>query len=398
MTSGIGFIPGDRVEVINGADVGKVGTVTESLGVKLDGGGTNLYAATSLAHRQEPAGPTAPQVNDPALGWIGVVGGPNANWRQLITPAKKHPESAAYVNAFYNKGPDRPGNFNGQALEYTYACYDGRPRSAKIPKGATTTVTVKGSGALVGQKIPWAPDWFPASGSDGQIIILNPETGEEYDLWQVRNITSTSVTISNGSKLGQGTNGGDPNYHTRESGWRSSRGVGIHYLAMLVTGAEARAASQGKGKINHALSMPVQTPRGDYAFHPATKVEHPSNGSGSGIPEGLKIGLNVTPEQILAWAQKVYAGNVPAQKFAIELADAWRRFGTIVTDTAGAAYTQVEFINTSKDDLVAAGLFNANGSERTRADGKRALSDIWDGLVTQGNLYACPETGPRIKP
>jgi hypothetical protein len=199
------------------------------------------------------------------------------------------------------------------------------------------------SSNLEGKKIPFNPKWLPAGGTDAQVIILDPRSGREWDLWQVR-FEGERVRVSNGNLVP-----GD--YRTREVGFPPSRGCGIPYLAMLVRPEEIML-----GEIRHALSMPIRNTDGRLFVAPATKLEHPEYPGGR-IPEGMRFVLDVSDAEIDGWVNTLPEGLPSvARRSARVIARALRDYGWFVTDTAGAAHLQFECRLTAAEKWEAVGL------------------------------------------
>src|SRR5262249_49597527 len=166
--------------------------------------------------------------------------GPRAPWNVPVAGLPRDPRSNFYVALLWNDAPaDHPGNFNLSFDSYTYPVYYAHPSTRLYP------VDTKRRTNINGQRVPWDPAWQGAPGSDAQVIILDPESGREWDLWQV-SFDGHTIHATNGSLVG-----GD--YRTKEDGNVPSRGIGIQYLAMLV-----RPQEIAQGRIEHALSMPIK--------------------------------------------------------------------------------------------------------------------------------------------
>lgn len=291
--------------------------------------------------------------------------GPKAPWNIPVAGIKKHPESATYADRFYNNAGDRAGNFNIGGAAYSFPVY--------YTTDAITEFTVKGGNSTInGTKIPWNPAWSQSSGTDGQVIVLDPATGREWDLWQVKT-SGTTITISNGSLIGEGESVGSSNrvgdYRTKENGWVPSRGVGIQYLAMLVQPEEISI-----GKIDHALCCGIANPSKTFYVAPATKLEHPGGEISNPIPEGMRFALNITDAQI-----ESYVKSKPSKyaQFCRTVATALREYGWFITDTSGGCHFQIEDIHSAGDLWSALGLDVASNE----------LRDILDGLITKDKIY-----------
>jgi len=284
--------------------------------------------------------------------------GPRAPWNVPVAQLPRHPNPELYVPKLWHNAPDRPGNFNLSFDEYTYPVYSARD--------ATETVVIRFTGEdnpVPSLEVPWHPAWKPAAGSDAQMIILDPDKGIEWDLWQVR-IQGQNVMATRGSRV-------EGDYRTKEDGHRSSRGVGLPYFAMLV-----RPQEIAQGAIHHALSLTIRNTDGAIAVPPATKLEFPDR-QYNGIPLGMRFALDITDQEIGQWLN-----TIPKQyrRAGAIIARALRDYGAFVTDTAGGAHFQFESRLTAEEGWLDAGL-----SETTAAD-KSYPRDLLDGLITPARL------------
>lgn len=269
-----------------------------------------------------PTGSTNPPTSTVARPY-----GPKAPWNVPVAGIPLHPQSSTYANHLWN---DNPGHFfEVNVRKYTYPVYD--------TSGATELYTVVDKnnwGNLGGKQVPYNPSWLPNAGTDSQVILLDPATGREWNMWDVAvDVNAKKLTIGNGNLCPgdyRTNNWDDPK--TKCTG---SRGVGINYLAMLV-----RPWEIAQGKIEHALSMPVQGTSGSFYVAPATKLEHP--GKVGPIPEGMRFALNVTEQEIDAHLDSI-TGLRPKLKQAIRvILVALKDYGWFITDTSGGAHLQLE--------------------------------------------------------
>lgn len=284
-----------------------------------------------------------------------------------------------------------------------------------------------------GGAIPWNPAWKASWGSDAMMVILDPTTGREWDLWGV--VQSGPGIIANDTECwhwklaffipggpyvsGQDLCVGSVNlirtadlagimdYRTYGGNAPGARGVGIQESAMLVT-PEAVAS----GRIRHALMMPVyNTMTGPnpcteaefaagklgqecgHAVAPAGNFERegtfdqgcvaPIDGPVSAetyrrttIPEGIRYALDLTPAEIEAWLdQRGYTGarRSTARVFARALVE----FGWFITDTScyGADFQVASGVNPAT-----AAAWRALG---IHDDGR----DLLDGLFRRDRIY-----------
>jgi hypothetical protein len=305
------------------------------------------------------AGGIAPAAAEP---WQRPFG-PDAPWNVPVEALPRHPQSDHYADLLWdNSTAARPGNFNLGFEDYTYPVYYAAEATGLYPVDTVWDTDLDGS------LIPWNPAWAPAPGTDAQVIVLDRESGREWDLWQVR-FDGSTVHATNGSLVP-----GD--YRTYEGANRPSRGVGIQYLAMLVR-PEAVAA----GVIDHALSMPIINTDGDTFVAPATKLEHPGNPPG--IPEGMRFALDVTDAEIDAWVQSLPRGLPTATRRAARtIGVALRDYGWFITDTSGGAFLQFEANVSAGEEWAALGLADREIGSR------RYPRDLLDGLMRRDRIYA----------
>ena len=294
--------------------------------------------------------------------------GPGAPWNVPLQGIPHHPDSGLWVERLWRLSTAaRPGNFNLGGFEsYSYPVYLAGDATASVPVRARHPDW----GNLDGREVPWNPNWKPAAGSDGQIIILDPATGREWNLWQVR-FDGQTLTIGNGNLV-------DGDYRSKEDGFPSSRGAGIPYLAMLTRPEEIM-----QGAIRHALSMPVKNPSSTFFVPPATKTDGDKFGIPEGVPEGMRFGLRVTDDEIEDWIRQL-PGELgeTTRRSARIIARALRDYGWIITDNSGGAFFQFEHNNTAGEK------WKVLGFDKVKIAGKEYPQDLLDGLLTKERTFA----------
>lgn len=297
--------------------------------------------------------------------------GPNAPWNIPISRLDVDPNSDYLANLLWNDSfTDRPDrNFNINNTSYTYPVYE---VTADTPYFLVHDEN--GYGNLDGEYIPFDPGWMPAPGDDAQIIILDPLTGREWDLWQVH-FDGHIVNISNGN-LVSGFGGSD-SYFDRETGFEPSRGAGIPYLAMLV-----RPEEVAQGRIEHALSMPIRNTSGSEFAFPATKIEFLGVRL-DGIPEGTRFALDVSYAEIDAHLASL-PDSVPQttiDSLRVILV-ALKEYGWFITDTAGCTQFQLESNASAMAEWAELGMVD------TQYGWNMYPRDALDGLITEDRIVA----------
>lgn len=232
---------------------------------------------------------------------------------------------AARVQELCNQAQYNAGTASGWNLfqeSYTYPLYYASEATGNYVVNATNSES-----GLNGTAIPFNPAWQAAPGTDGQIIIYDQSTGEEYNMHKYagldgsNRITANRVNRIQGPLNSPSTNS-NADMRTREIGFRPSRGCGIQYQAMLITFDEIQ-----NGLIPHALSMPSPNCAHSIAsggvyygytsngfVPPATKAENfggPSNNTSiKVVVQGTRYSLQKTDAQIDAFLA-TYPGDVP---------------------------------------------------------------------------------------
>ncbi len=300
--------------------------------------------------------------------------GDNAPWNIPVKNISEHPESDKYADLYWYGASNSPGSVHLSFDWYTYPVYYTCDATGYYHCRSRWTTNING------KEIPWNPEWLPAFGTDGQVIILDSINGYEWDLWQVR-FERDTVFITNGNLVQAGEtpgDGSDPgNYWTKENGFIPSRGVGIQYLAMLV-----RPRSIEQGVIEHALSNPIRNTCGEVFVPPATKLEHP--GRPQGIPEGMRFALRMSDDELDEWIGELHDRGLPDNTIqaARIIARALIDYGWFITDTSGGCHLQFE------DRYSAGERWEKLGLSHFEIDGRNYPRHLLHGLFTRERIYA----------
>lgn len=236
----------------------------------------------------------------------------------LPASIQPHPSSASMIAKVVLVSID--------VTQYTYPLYYAEPGAA------LWTITATGRAAThepTGERtdhsdkklqVPLPAGALPAAGTDGQIVVIDRATGDEYDMWQVHNIdpNTKTATCSNetrykGAMYGPGTT-------SPVTYW--SQGAGLPYSAGLIRPHEMAA-----GRIPHALQILGNWTAPTFVY-PATKSD---GNDSSGIPEGSTIYIPASYD-IATMKDRNGAALIPEAKI---IARALQEFGAIVVDTSG---------------------------------------------------------------
>jgi hypothetical protein len=200
----------------------------------------------------------------------------NSPWNVPIGPQPGIDPSSAQLIATL----DEPLTSDPTQYSFTLYVVDAQtPRhDIACSKYPCTVVTATGTSVTdVLSDVPIPPDAKPSSGTDGQMILVNPVTGMEYDLWQAER-TKVGWQVSNASVYDVRGDGTPIDY--------GSRGAGIPYLAGLIRPWEV--ANQ---KIEHAIAFGTDTVAKDRCVWPASKTDGKS-GREFALPEGARLQLD----------------------------------------------------------------------------------------------------------
>jgi hypothetical protein len=234
---------------------------------------------------------------------------------------------------------DQPLTSDPTQFSYTLYVVDAKTPLFEIPckKYSCTLVTPSGVSLTdVLSKVPIPPDAKPSSGSDGQMILVNPVSGMEFDLWQAER-TKVGWQVSNASVYDIRGDGTPIDY--------GSRGAGLPYLAGLIRSWEI--ANQ---RIEHAIAFGTDTIAKDRCVWPASKTDGKS-GRQFALPEGARLQLDpgLTDRDFDAFGLDA-TGRV--------IARALQEYGMILVDGSGRTKIYAENLS---DNPYASLSWNADG-------------------------------------
>lgn len=386
------------------------------LGLAVFSGGTGQPPAATVTSSTSSTTTTwpAPLVVQPFAA--------TATFNRPVSEFGTSPRSAEWAARCYRwcslTGPGKWSLYVDPA--WSYALFDARQATTTIP---VFRASFGFQGSLrPGERVPWSPAWnaLVPTGNDRIVVIVDPPTGREWDLWLVQppgGNQSACITLENlaanvgaepGLCVGQGdlildAAGRPIDYRTATSGSYPTGGAWFASLPMLVTADEVAA-----GRIGHALNgiayntmfgpaCPNPTDTSALGFGtlcggwvpPASRLEWdqapqqcgaqtmPStvDGRSRTVPEGVRFFLAITDAEITAWLDgRHYTGRIreTARIFAIALRD----YGWIITNTS--CYDAGWFT----DAASARSKWTALGLDPTAPASQRVM----DGLITSTNL------------
>jgi hypothetical protein len=246
------------------------------------------------------------------------------------TPIRDHPR--------YADGLPVPGPLTSDPTQFTYPVYEASPNTPRRTlhvDGVYSNVTASGHVLALRQRVvvrlPIPNGAQAAAGSDAQVVLIDPASGDEWGAWQLRR-------DRNGWRAENAYH-----YNTRWSGVPpragngqafGSRGAGVPYLAGLV-----RPCEIARGRIDHALAFAYDSPSPQHRY-PATK----SDGTGRGLsalPEGTRLQLDpsLSAARIRSWG---------CRHACLIVARALQRYGMFVIDSSGRPKVMFEYDGTAR--------------------------------------------------
>lgn len=261
-----------------------------------------------------------------------------------------HPSSAAGVAAIDSRV------ITSDPSQYTYPVYfvSGRSplRSVRLD-GVFSDVRGRGlmdtslrfltSGPTA--RVPLRDGFRAAAGSDSQLVLLNPRSGDEWGFWQLTRSGSSGWSATNGYHYNVYWDGVPPRSGGQAFG---SRGAGVPYLAGLIRPFEIR-----RGRIKHALALAFSSPSSEHVY-PATKSDGASSDPRS-LPEGARLQLS----------PGLSRGELRARgcgRAALIIAKAMQRYGMYVVDNSGSTKVMLEASATAGSAWAALGVGRSTAS------------------------------------
>jgi hypothetical protein len=251
--------------------------------------------------------------------------------------AKVHPNSASMLEAFFKSD----AWISSDTSQYAANLYFVTNKTPLIPvtlepgrsfRNAMDDIDIQFSEQGATAWMPLPPDAQPAAGTDGELAVINLDTGDEWGL--------VNGKIND---LGQWSAGGVYRYHLQNSGIPpkgfAHRGAGIGSFAGLVRPCEIE-----RGYIGHAVTLAYNSPcapkvcqanNWPAVIPPFTKTD----GIGKAqfdIPEGARLVIRpeITREDIIQACSGVEGCIVWAQNM--------QEYGGFVVDNSGRPKTYAE--------------------------------------------------------
>ncbi|WP_031485368.1 hypothetical protein [Maridesulfovibrio frigidus] len=247
-------------------------------------------------------------------------------WNMPIGP---NPSYDAYSSGYTDA---MNGVFGSDATRYTMPVYivnSKTPMSKVVYSGKFSEVTRKGRRVKVHKagiiSAPIPADAKPAAGRDGQIIVWNPDTGEEWGFWRIEK-SGNSWICTNLYK-----------YNTKWKGIPPygflSRGAGVPYLVGLIRPWEIK-----RGKIEHAIAFGMNYPS-RLNIPPSTRSDGRDMFPNPPMGTRLQLDPSLSEADFKAWG---------LDRTGCIIARALQEYGMILIDTSGHPKIYAEYEGTAQ--------------------------------------------------
>jgi hypothetical protein len=250
--------------------------------VSLSGLVTAVASGTALVTATSDEGKTGGAVIIVPFGRAQRPYTPDSPWNTPIpADAEVDPNSAAMVATIAANNPELRSSPNQFAYPVHFVDA-ATPRVTLLCTGRVWVNAADGSASEVSSKaltnVPIPPEAIPGGGDDNQIIIIDTETGDEYDVYRF----VPPNGCENATKYERGV------FRDAVETKYISRGAGVPYLAGLI-----RPWEIAQGRIEHALAFAYGTNRLGRCVYPASntdgKYDRPDV-----LPEGARLRLDPT--------------------------------------------------------------------------------------------------------
>jgi hypothetical protein len=261
----------------------------------------------------------------------------NSPWNTPVGSAATHPRNDQFIAALDPASTKLTSDPTQFTLPVYYATNATPTAEVTYAEGwfsnVTSDTTLVNNRPAVSQrvtKMPIPEGLTAAAGDDAQVIVINTDTGEE---WNASHFAKSGSGYSawNVGHYNIGWSGVPP--FSADGGPYWLRGPGIPYLTGLV-----RPCEIAQGHIDHALAMGVPKTSTEFVY-PGTRSDGQSPAS-TGIPEGTRLQLDpsISDDTIRSW------GCTGA---CFTVAKTAQTYGAYVADTSGRPKLYFEFEGTA---------------------------------------------------
>jgi hypothetical protein len=199
---------------------------------------------------------------------------------------------------------------------------------SRVVAGGRRLVNVRGGGSGGTARVPIPAHASGAAGYDSQVIVVNRDTGEEWDMSYVTRRPDGSYAVSNVGRYVTRWSAVPPLDDERKPYFL--RGAKIPYLAGLV-----RPCEIARGRIDHALAFAYPGTTSNWVY-PATHSDGKTP-VGAGLPMGTRLQLD--PSIGAETIKRRWRCTGPC----LTIARALQRYGMYLIDTGGRSKLMMEY-------------------------------------------------------
>jgi hypothetical protein len=177
------------------------------------------------------------------------------------------------------------------------------------------------------ERVPLPADAQPATGTDGNVVVVQEATDTAWELWRMRRLADGSVHARWAGvvrPLSQHP-GVFRDVPAPDGGWRERWFWGVTAAKLVKLGGLITAHELASGRIDHALAIATPNPRARIFAAPAQGTDGDATAADA-LPEGARLRLDPTLD--------VDSLRLPPLTRA--LAEAARRYGLIVNNRTGS--------------------------------------------------------------
>ncbi|HST54677.1 MAG TPA: hypothetical protein VLJ42_02130 [Solirubrobacteraceae bacterium] len=233
--------------------------------------------------------------------------------------------SAQLVSAFNHQVRDHYGHVVINTTQWSSPVYVVAANAPTVAFFGQSSICARPEGVFSGfqsqiQAIPVPPDAIPAAGTDHDLIIWQPSTGHEWELWRTQN-DSERWSACWGGQIAD----------ARTSSGIMAAPFGVSASGLSILGGQIHLEDLQHATIDHALEVSLPDTASSGFVWPANRTDGTSNDADS-IPEGTRLRLKPA----------LNLGALHLNPVALAVATAVQRYGMIVSDTAGAVALQAQ--------------------------------------------------------
>jgi hypothetical protein len=280
---------------------------------------------------EEPTGGELPTEEPPATeappsSYALHLFSPQSFFNQpLATSAPQAADSAQLVAAFDHQVQTYYGHVVINTTEWSAPVYTvpaNAPTTAVVPRNVTCP---RNEGIFE----PFAQDMsavpIPAAaqaaqGTDEDMVVWQPATGHEWELWRAQRENGQWTACWGGEFQDAYTSDGS-----------LPEPLGVSAAGLSILAGQIHIEELQRGAITHALEVTMPDTAASQFVWPANRTDGTSDDANS-IPEGTRFRLN----------PKLDLDALHLNPAAMEIATAIQRYGMIVADTAGAVTLEAQ--------------------------------------------------------